>query len=302
MRVPSTAVGIASPDWEKGCLVELDDVSIWADVQGCDDSPAVVLLAGADSPGFRWTPAVVELLLGEGYRVVRFDHRDCGRSTLLGPDAAYTLDELAADTLGLMDRLDIDRAHLIGRSMGAMIAQVIALDHPARVMSLTLIGSTPGAGDERLPGPEDGFVDRMVKRLFDGPPGDNAARLDWIVELHRMLSGPLYSFDERAQVGLARAELETGWTPETGHGVAVYSSTSRLDRLNSIHAPSLIVHGTADPVYPPVHGRALAEGIPGAVLVEIEGLGHEFPDALMAELWPVLRLHLAESGGWATDD
>ncbi len=299
MRVPSTAVASAQSDWERGCLVEVDDVSIWADVQGPDDGPAVVLLAGADSPGFRWTPAIVEPLVAEGYRVVRFDHRDCARSTRLGTEAAYTLDDLAADALGLMDHLDIDCAHLIGRSMGGMIAQVMALDHPARVVSLTLIGTTPGAGDECLPGPGADFVDRMVGRLFDGPPADSAARQDWIVDLHRLLSGSLYAFDERAHVELARAELETGWAPETGHGVAVHSSASRLDRLNSIAAPALVVHGTADPVYPPAHGRALAERIPGAVLVEIEDLGHEFPDALMADLWPVLRLHLAESRRWA---
>jgi len=177
-----------------------------------------------------------------------------------------------------------------------MIAQLIALEHPQSVVSLTLIGTSPGAGDERLPGPADTFVDKMVNRLFEGPPTDDEGRQLWMVDLHRMLSGTIYPFDENAQTELARAELLTGWTDATGHGVAVHSSASRLDRLGSIDAPTLVVHGTADPVYPSAHGLELAEGIPGAVLIEVDGLGHEFPDSLAVELWPVLRLHLGESG------
>jgi len=289
----------AELDWERGFPVEISNLSIWTDVQGPDDGPAVVLLAGADSPGFRWSPALVDPLVAEGFRVVRFDHRDCGRSTLFGTDAAYTLGDMAADTLGLLDCLGIQRAHLIGRSMGAAIAQVLALDAPDRVVSLTLVGATPGAGDERLPGPADDFVEAMTERLFEGAPTEREARERWIVDLHRELSGPLYRFDESVHADLARAELRAGWAPETGHGVAVYSSVSRLDRLGSIDSPTLVVHGTADPVYPPEHGRALAGGVPGAVLIEIEGLGHEFPDALVVDLWPALRLHLIESEGWA---
>jgi len=292
----------AEPDWERGFPVEVNDMSIWTDVRGPDDGQAVFLLAGADSPGFRWSPALVDPLADEGYRVVRFDHRDCGRSTPLGPDAAYTLDDMAADTLGLMDRLGIERAHLIGRSMGAAIAQVLALDTPDRVLSLTLIGSTPGAGDDRLPGPSNDFVEAMTDRLFRGPPSERQDCERWIVDLHRELNGVLYPFDESSQTDLARAELAAGWAPETGHGVAVYSSASRFDRLGSIDSPTLVIHGTADPVYPPEHGRALAAGVPGAVLIEIDGLGHEFPDALAVDLWPVLRLHLMESDRWDSED
>ncbi len=285
----------AASDADRGTPVDVGPVTIWADVCGPDDATTVVLLAGADSPGFRWTPAVVEPLLAEGYRVVRFDHRDCGRSTHLGPDSAYKLDDLASDTLALMTRLGIDRAHLIGRSMGGMVAQVMAMTDPGRVASLTLVGTTAGAGDERLPGPDDDFVEQMMVRLFEGPPSEDDVRQQWIVDLQRILCGPLYPFDDVAQNDLARAEIVTGWAPETGHGVAVHSSDSRVDVLDSISAPTLVVHGSADPVYPSQHGRVLAEGIPGAVLIEVEGLGHEFPDRLFDDLWAVLRLHLSES-------
>lgn len=288
----------AATDAARGTAIPVGDLTLWADLQGPDGGDVVVLVAGADSPGFRWTPALVEPLLAEGYRVLRFDHRDCGRSTRFGPDDGYLLDDLANDVLGLLDHFGIDTAHIIGRSMGAMIGQVLALKHPDRVRSLTMFGSSPAPGDDALGVPADDFVEAMTTRLFAGPPIDNAARVDWLVELDRLLAGTRYPFDRERQAALAAAEIATGWVPETGHGVAVHASPSRVGRLSEVTAPSLVVHGRADPVFPPAHGRALATGIDGAVLVEVPDLGHEVPDALLAELWPVLRHHLHESGTW----
>lgn len=288
----------AATDAARGTAIPLGAVSLWADIQGPVEGEVVVLIAGADSPGFRWTPAIVELLVAEGYRVMRFDHRDCGRSTRFGPEAAYLLDDLAADLVGLLDHFDIDTAHLIGRSMGAMVGQVMAIDHPERVRSLTMFGSSPAPGDERLGGPDDNFVEAMTTRLFAGPPTERAAQVHWIVELDELLTGSVYPIDVARQIALAEAEVETGWAPETGHGVAVHASHGRLDRLREIVAPTLVVHGLADPVFPPAHGRALATGIDGAVLVEVDGLGHEVPDGLFVELWPALRHHLAEAARW----
>ena len=285
-------------DARRGRLVDLGEVALWVDEQGPLAGDLVVLIAGADSPGFRWTPAIVDRLVADGYRVVRFDHRDCGRSTRLGPDDAYLLDDLVADVVALLDELAIDDAHVIGRSMGGMVGQLLGLDHPARVRSLTIFGSSPAPGDERLGGPDDGFVEAMTTRLFAGPPKDEVGRIEWLVELDEFLSGSLYPLDRDRQAALAQAELATGWMPETGHGVAVHASPGRLERLGAITAPTLVVHGTADPVFPPAHGRALATGIDGAVLVEVEGLGHEVPDALIEELWPVLRHHLRAAAAW----
>jgi len=288
----------AEPDHSRGSLVDLGHVSIWADMEGPADGEAVILLAGADSPGFRWSRSVVDPLLEAGYRVLRFDHRDCGRSTAFTTDDAYDLDDLAADTLGLLDHFGVRKAHLIGRSMGAMVAQVIGLQAPHRVLTLTLISTTPAAGDARLPEPSEEFVEKMIGRIFEGAPADRDGRERWIVDLHRLLAGTSHEFEEAAQRALAIAELDTGWVAETGHGVAVHSSAGRLDRLREISAPTLVVHGTADPVYPPAHARALAEGIQGSILVEVEGLGHEFPDALAHEMWPTIKLHLERGSSW----
>lgn len=280
----------AARDVDRGDLIRIGDVDLWVDVVGSGDP--VVLLAGADAPGFRWHPGFVDALIADGFEVVRFDHRDCGRSTILGPDAGYLLDDLAGDVVGLLDHLGWERAHLIGRSMGGMVAQVAALDHPDRVESLTLIGSTPGVDDDRLPGPDEEFVDTMVRRLFAGPPDDEPGRIDWLVELAELMAGDAFAFDRPEAALLARAELLTGWRPESGHGAAAYGSPSRVDRLVEITHPTLVVHGTADPVLPIEHGRALARGIDGAVLVEVDGLGHETPAPMLAALEPVIVEHL----------
>lgn len=287
----------ALPDPQRGRSVGVGGIHLWVDEQGPPSGDAVVLLAGADSPGFRWTPAVVDRLVAEGYRVVRFDHRDCGRSTRFGADEPYLLDDLVADVVGLLDVLEIEVAHLIGRSMGAMIGQLLAADHPERVRSLTMFGSSPAPGDEDLGGPDEAFVEAMTTRLFAGPPSDTAGRVRWLTELDELLAGDAYPIDPDRCAELALAEIETGWAAETGHGVAVHASPGRLGRLGEIVAPTMIVHGSADPVFPPAHGRALGAGIDGAVLIEVEGLGHEVPDALIEELWPVLRLHLEASAG-----
>jgi pimeloyl-ACP methyl ester carboxylesterase len=289
----------AATDAARGEHVAVGDIDLWADVQGPVDGPAVVLVAGADSPGFRWTSSIVDPLLNEGYRVLRFDHRDCGRSTRFSADSAYVLDDMVRDLVGLLDHYEISSAHVVGRSMGGMIAQLLALDHASRVRSLTLFGSSPAPGDEALGGPLDDFAEAMMTRLFAGPPKDHAAQVAWLVELDSLLAGPLYSMNIERQTDLAAAEISTGWAAETGHGIAVHASPDRLSRLRDISAPTLVVHGTADPVFPPSHGRTLATGIDGAVLVEVEGLGHEVPDALVEELWPVLQHHLQESARWA---
>jgi len=300
-RVPSLSMTNAAHDAARGSRIRVGEIDLWVDVDGPEGGDAVVLLAGADSPGFRWSRALVDPLIAAGYRVVRFDHRDCGRSTRLGASDAYLLDDLAGDVVGLLDELGIAAAHLIGRSMGGMVAQVLALDHAARVRSLSLFGTSPGVGDDRLPGPDEDFVEKMTYRLFEGPPHDPDGQVVWLVQLAELMNGTLYPLNLETETGLARVEVETGWAAETGHGVAAFSSRSRMDRLAEIVAPTLVVHGSADVVLPIEHGRELAQGIPGAVYIEVDGLGHEVPDGLIDDMWPVLEHHLREASNWPAD-
>jgi len=261
-----------------GVEVVANGVRQWVERFGNDRGPAVLLVSGADAPCGRWTPAYVEPLVQADFQVIRYDLRDVGRSQLMGHDEPYRLDDLAADAVGVLDELDIDRAHVIGRSMGGMIGQLLALDRGERVRSLTLVGTTPGLGDDRLSPAADAVVDALAERLFQPPPTDEGARVAWMVDGYRIFNGPGFAFDEVAQRAAAEVEVATAWRPETGHGVAVAASPSRLDRLGEIKAPTLVVHGDADGVFPIDHAEALHRGIADSELWVVEGLGHELPD------------------------
>ena len=269
------------------------EVDLFVEAFGDDDAEPVLLISGADAHCTRWTPALVNPLVAAGFRVVRFDNRDSGLSTKVPSSVGYTLDDLAADSLTVMDRLSIDSAHVIGRSMGGMVGQVLALASPERVRSLVLLCSSPGLGDERLPSAADWLLDKMAERLFAPPPADKAERVAWVVELDRLFTGHRYPFDDEASRSVAELEVERCWYPESGHGPAVGASPSRLDSLGKINVPTLVVHGTADPVFPVEHALALADGVPGAYLWLVDGLGHEVPDACLPDLLPRLLDHLA---------
>jgi len=265
-------------------LISTNGVELWVETFGADDDPAVVLISGADSPGSRWDLALVRALAREQLRVVRFDNRDCGLSTKIDPDALYTLDDMARDVVGMMDSLAIDRAHVVGRSMGGMIGQVLALDHGYRVRSLGLLITSPGLGDERLPGPSEDFVDKLAARHLAPPPRTKEERVDYLVDLFRLFAGTAVAFDEEAMRVACAAEVDRMWYPESGHGHAAWASAPRTDRLHEIAVPALIMHGTADPVIPVEHAHCMAAAIPDNDCWIIEGLGHETPPALSPEL------------------
>ncbi|HBL09464.1 MAG TPA: alpha/beta hydrolase [Acidimicrobiaceae bacterium] len=273
-----------------GAAVEIE---LFVETFGPLDGDPVLLISGADAHCTRWTPALIDPLVAAGHLVVRFDNRDSGLSTKMPADVGYTLDDMAADALSVLDDLGLGGAHVVGRSMGGMIGQVLALDHPGRVRSLTLLCSSPGLGDDRLPAAADWLVDRMADRLFDPPPATHDDRVAWVVELDGLFTGPLFPVDPATSMVVADAEVHRCWYPESGHGTAVAVSPSRLDRLGEIATRTLVVHGTADPVFTVEHALALAEGIPDSELWLVEGLGHEVPDACLADLLPRLLVHLA---------
>ena len=272
--------------------IGVNEVELWVEQHGAPDAEPILLLSGSDSTTLRWPRSFIDPLVTAGWRVIVYDHRDSGASTKIDPDEPYRLDTLAADAWGLFDALGIGSAHLVGYSMGGAVAQVMALEAPDRVRRLALVSSTPGLGDDRLPFAAEWFVDRMAERLFAQPPRTHEQRVAWIVDLYRLLVGPRFFFDEAAQRAIADAEIARAWYPESGHGVAVGASPSRLDRLGDITAPTLVVHGTADPVFSRDHAEALASGIAGAVLIMVDGLGHEVPPAFGAELAALVLAHL----------
>jgi pimeloyl-ACP methyl ester carboxylesterase len=265
-------------------MIATNGVDLWVETFGAATDPGVVLISGADSPGSRWDLELVRLLVHEQLRVVRFDNRDCGLSTKIDPDELYTLDDMARDVVGMMDALEIDRAHVVGRSMGGMIAQLLALDHRDRVRSLGLLITSPGLGDERLPGPADEFVEKLAARHLAPPPRTREERVEYLVELFRLFAGTAVPFDEAGMRAACAAEVDRSWYPESGHGHAAWSTASRVDRLGEIAVPALIMHGTVDPVVPVEHAFCMAAAIPDNATWIIDDLGHETPTPLSPEL------------------
>jgi pimeloyl-ACP methyl ester carboxylesterase len=234
-----------------------------------------------------WPDAFCDALAELGLQVVRFDNRDSGRSThmqdapvpnlpaVLAGDlssVSYTLSDMAADTVGLLDYLGIDEAHVVGASMGGQIAQTMAIEHPKRVRSLTSMMSTTGNMRVGQPRPE------VLKELFSGPPAvTREAVVQRMVLASRLLGSPGYRADEgevSARAGRAydRSHDPTGTARQA---IATVASGDRTERLRDVEAPTLVIHGLDDRMCDVSGGRATAEAISGAELVLIEGMGHD---------------------------
>lgn len=263
--------------------VSSDDVSLHTEalLNGSMHAPPVILLSEAEAPSTRWPSELATGLAGLCGGVIWFDTRDCGRSSW--PDEPYAIEDLVVDVLHVLDAYDVERAHVVGRSMGGQVAQQLALAMPQRLASLALLSSTPGRREE-FGMPEDWLIDKMTERLFDDLPSGSVARAEWLVAQQLWFSGPVFEFDQQRALDGALAEVEMAWRGTNRHGEVVVDAPDIVDYLQHIVAPTLIVHGTADPVLPVRHAQALAERIPRSKLVLVEGLGHELPDAFVPQL------------------
>ncbi|BCJ47906.1 hydrolase [Actinoplanes ianthinogenes] len=250
-------------------------VRLWTERAGDPADPAVLLIAGASAQGVLWPDALVERLVRRGVQVIRFDHRDTGLSSVVDFDARpYAIADFGADCLAVLDGHGLAAAHLAGGSMGGMVAQWLAVHEPGRVLSLTLIGSSPmGYGPdwtgEPLPPPSAALQAHFALGL---PPG-----VESDVALFRAFTGPGLPFDEPA----ARAMLELAWSRAADPAAAANHQRAgrtfapdRLASLSSITAPTTVVHGELDPMFPLGHGEALAAAIPGARLQVVPKMGH----------------------------
>lgn len=237
---------------------------------------AVVCIAGADTGGGAWPAAFIDRLRSSGHPVVTFDHREVGDS--VGPWPSYDLHDLVADVVSVIDAAGVGpRPHLVASSMGAMVAQLAALDGHAR--SLVLIATSPGPG-AGCPPPDSGYLEALAELAF----AEGLSEAEVVERSARLLAGDRYEF---------AAPPDDGAPPPTRHAVAVDDTPPWHERLGEIAVPTLVVHGTDDPLFPLDHARCLAASIPTAELIEIDGLGHEVPAALLDELSPRILAHLA---------
>ena len=257
--------------------------------------PPLLLVMGLGTQMLGWHDEFCAGLAERGLFVVRFDNRDIGLSTHLhdapAPDlaaavtgdtssASYTLSDMARDTAGLLDALSLERAHVVGASMGGMIAQTLAIEHPQRVISLTSIMST--TGDPSV----GGASEEALGVLLAPPANDRAEAIERSVAAFRVIGSPAYELDEeglreRAGVSFDRAHDPAGVGRQL---LAIIASGDRTARLREVRVPALVIHGSADPLVRPDGGRATAAAIPGAELVEFDGMGHDLPRAL----WPAI--------------
>ncbi len=271
---------------------DVNGVRLWYEDLGDPAHEAIVLVMGATATAMSWPQELLDHLVGEGYRVVRFDNRDIGLSTHVDyATDPYVLADLASDTVGLMDHLGIERAHLAGASMGGMISQLVALEHPDRVRSLSLMITSPGP-DDRL-SPMSGEILAVAAR--EASTDEELAQRE--ADLWRVLTGSRYPYDEAVRREQSALDAARGTNPNSAHSIAVFTAPSRLDALAAISVPTVIFHGTEDPIFPIDHGEALARAIPGSTLVLWEGVGHEIPAELAEELIVGLLANLAAARG-----
>jgi pimeloyl-ACP methyl ester carboxylesterase len=251
---------------------------------GNPQAPALLLIGGLGTQMITWDEEFCELLASRGFHVIRFDNRDAGLSTW--PDEPYELDDMAADAVGLLDALGLPAAHVVGASMGGFIAQLVALNHPEHVLTLTSIMSGPNGEDQVPPTPEANAV------LLARAPETRGERVALGLHAKKTLLGPADPFDqsyERAKIERAidRAYHPAGFMRQLQ---AIAGASSRLPRLGSVRAPTLVIHGDADILVPVQNGRLVAGAIPDARLLEIEGMGHDIPK----RVWPEVADAIAE--------
>ncbi|WP_129668969.1 alpha/beta fold hydrolase [Phytoactinopolyspora endophytica] len=281
---PAGPVNAANPSHRSGeRIVEANGVNLCVETFGDRTDPAILLIAGAASSMDWWEDEFCERLASGGRYVIRYDLRDTGRSVSYEVAAPqYTGLDLVADAVGLLDALDLARAHIVAISMGAGFAQRIALDHPERVASLTLMSTSPGGpggpDNPDLPPMADHIQAMFAETAAEPDWSDRDAVIDSMVEELRPFNGTLPFDEPRMRRIVTRIYDRTAniAASQTNHWILEGGEPMR-PRLGEITAPTVVMHGTDDPLFPIGHGEALAREIPGARFIPLEGVGHEFP-------------------------
>lgn len=292
----TTAANPAIPQTPEA-FARVGEIELCYDTFGEPGQPALLMIMGLGTQMVAWDDDFCRGLAARGYHVIRFDNRDVGRSTrldgVMAPDLAtamaavmqgraveapYRLEDMARDAIGLLDHLGIDRAHVVGASMGGAIAQLLAIGHPTRLYTMASIMATSGAPGLPPPTPE------AMALLFRPPVLDPAGFLESYRRLMAVLRGPGFTQDEARDIERAGRYFARGIHPAgtARQLAAIFASGSRREALTSVTVPTLVIHGDIDPLVPLECGRDTARAVPGAKIVVIEGMGHSLP----ISLWP----------------
>ncbi|WP_284154778.1 alpha/beta fold hydrolase [Algicella marina] len=260
-------------------MIKSQGILIATQVFGVPDDPALILVMGATASMLGWPDAFCTALANRGFYVIRFDHRDTGQSTTVQPgEASYAVEDLAADVIGVMDGYNLDSAHILGMSLGGYISQIVALTHPGRVRSLTLLASEPlGWDGPALPHISQEFLDHFgILASLDW--ASETATIEFLLTSERLSAGSGQAFDETYMRGRIRQILARTTSPASMFNHAILDTRQDwIGRYRDITVPVLILHGSDDPILPVKNGEALAAGIAGSELIVVDGVGHELP-------------------------
>lgn len=268
----------------------VDAIELEYETFGDSADPPLLLVMGLGAQMVSWDEDFCAALAGRGFFLIRFDNRDVGLSTKVeaaeadvlaaitkalggeAVDAPYLLSDMAADAWGLLDHLRIDRCHLVGASMGGMIVQQMAIDHPERVLSLTSIMSMTGEQPFGQPKPE------VIPLLIETAPAEREANIAHAIEASRVISSPEYFDEDRARLRAERSFDRCYYPRGIGNQLlAIFASGSRDDALRRLDVPALVIHGTDDPLVTPSGGEHTAEVLRGSELIMFDGMGHDLP-------------------------
>ncbi len=281
---------------EKAFKVGPAGIDIAYQRHGSPDAPPVLLIMGIAAQSIHWPDAFCQALVDRGLQVIRFDNRDSGLSTHLTDapppnlpaalagdlsSVSYTLSDMAADAVGLLDALGVESAHLLGASMGGAIAQTMAIEHRDRVRSLTSMMSTTGNRSVGQASPD------ALRELFSGPRATTREEvIQQILRSVRAVGSPGYPADEQEVAAGAGRAYDRSYDPigTARQAIATVASGDRTEHLRHLKVPALVIHGLADRMCDVSGGRATAEALPGAELVLIEGMGHNLPPGLRSLL------------------
>ena len=303
---------------QEGQIASLNGVDIWWEGYGDNTNPPVLMIMGLNSNLKRWPPELIEGLVNQNLYVITYDNRDTGKSTWIteestiikmlkymptfvqnsivdwffdqmldeegrfkmgGVPSEYNLEDMALDGIALLDHLEIDKAHVVGASMGGMIAQVITLNHPERVITLTGIMTTPGFDTAGLSGPYPKYLDAMKESFLlnlQHKPKESSE-----VGNLALIGANFLKEEYENLIKILKSMEEHGNNPDSGHMAAVGSSPNRFKRLKEILIPTLIIHGTEDPLIPVDHGLAISEQVQNSEKLIINGMGHNFPTSVI---------------------
>ena len=279
-------------------MIETNGVELCTEAFGDPADPPILLIMGIGASMLWWEEDFCRMLAAGGRFVIRYDHRDTGRSvTYLPGHPPYNGPDLTADAAGVLREYEVAAAELVGVSAGGGIAQELALQDPDRVRSLVLISTSPVVSiDRELPPPTHEFGRFVSSARVEW--ADRDAVMEYLLAYQRLLAGGQRPFDETAVRDLIRLEIDRArdFAAVQNHDVLPHGEAPRKP-LSAIAAPTLVIHGTADPMFPIEHGEALAEEIPGARLLRLEGAGHGVDRADWESVVDAILEHTASAEG-----